>query len=57
MIADDATATGQGEVKRYQPGGIVSGSGKIIRANGEVVEFTLQSEPLTEQQAEQLNKE
>jgi hypothetical protein len=41
----------------YAPGGIVQGVGKIIRANGEVVEFTLTSDPLTEEQADKLNQD
>jgi hypothetical protein len=56
MQADQSTANGQGSVKRYQPGGVISGTGKVIRADGEVVEFTLQSDPLTPDQADKLNQ-
>jgi hypothetical protein len=56
MQSDTANASGQGAVKRYAPGGVISGTGTVIRATGEVVEFTLQSDPLTPEQADQLNQ-
>lgn len=41
----------------FAAGGIVHGVGKVIRASGEVVEFELTSEPLTEEQAKALNED
>lgn len=35
--------------------GVVTGEGKVIRKDGTVVEFTLTSDPLTEEQAKALN--
>lgn len=39
----------------FAQNGIVSGKGKVICKNGDVVEFELQSDPLTQEQAEYLN--
>lgn len=41
----------------FAQGGIVEGTGKIIRKNGEVVEFELKSDPLTQEQADILNQQ
>lgn len=37
-------------------GGIVEGKGQVIRKDGTVEEFTLKSEPLTQEQADAINK-
>jgi hypothetical protein len=37
-------------------GGIVEGKGQVIRADGTVVEFTLKSDPLTQEQADEINQ-
>jgi hypothetical protein len=36
-------------------GGIVEGKGQVIRKDGTVVEFSLKSDPLTQEQADALN--
>lgn len=58
MQADNAKSQGHGQVisKTFAPGGTVSGKGRVIRKSGEVVEFILTSEPLTQAQADELNK-
>lgn len=38
-------------------GGIIEGKGQIIRKDGTVTDFTLVSDPLTEDQAKSLNEE
>lgn len=37
-------------------GGIVEGKGQVIRKDGTVEEFTLKSEPLTQEQADAINQ-
>ncbi len=41
----------------YAEGGTVRGKGQIIRKDGTVVDFELTSDPLTKEQAEQLNQQ
>ena len=58
--AGSAGACGQGGVTRankcYAAGGTISGKGQIIRKNGEIVDFELTSDPLTTEQAGNLNE-
>lgn len=58
--ASSASASGQGSVIRknqcFAAGGIIEGKGQITRKDGTVVEFNLVSDPLTEAQANSLNK-
>ena len=60
--AQGGSVSGQGQVIRkkdkqqvFAQGGTIHGTGKVYHKDGTVTDFTLSSEQLTQEQAEQLN--
>jgi hypothetical protein len=60
--AQGGSASGQGQVIRkkdkqqvFAQGGTIHGTGKVYHKDGTVTDITLSSDPLTQDQAEQLN--